>query len=143
MAFTMKPFGFAATARRAAKAALLGVALERLTRETALGLERDIKLRIRAYPIWRTGLYAGSWTTTFLGDSYKVASNVEYGPFQEWGTGRLGAMTHETILPDERPGSFDTTRQGMTARPHVRPAIAAAEPVYRAKADALVRKAVA
>lgn len=143
MSFSLKKFGFAATARRAARASLLGVQMEALVRKTAVRLEADIKRRIIQLHIFDRGAYVGSWTIMHVpGVGYAVYSSIEYGPFQEYGTGRLGMMTYEQFSADEELVTFDESWPGMMARPHVRPAAEQQKKVLERGGRMLVRRAL-
>lgn len=146
VSFSLKKFGFAKTARRAARAAraaLLGVQIEALVRKTAVRLEADIKRRIIQLHIFDRGAYVGSWTIVHVpGVGYAVFSSIEYGPFQEYGTGKLGAMTYEQFSLDEELVTFDESWPGMMARPHVRPAAELQKKVLKRAGQMLVRRAL-
>jgi hypothetical protein len=143
VSFKLVKFGFTEQARRAGRMLFLGVQMEALVRQAALALEGDIKRRVLLLSIFDTGAYGGSWGTSHVpGVGYAVASNIAYGPFQEYGTGRAGAATHETFAEDEPPVHFDPSWPGMEARPHVRPAAAEARKGLEAAGQALVRKAI-
>ncbi len=140
MSLRLTTFGFGALARRAVRASLLGFQMEALVRATALRLEGDVKRRIASYPIFKTGLYGRSWFTTPVAGGYMVATNVFYGPFQEYGTGDAGAALYQRILDEEPAVTFTAGWPGMWPRPHVRPAVAQAKKVLERSGRMLVAR---
>jgi len=54
-----------------------------------------------------------------------ISTNVDYAPYNEYGTGQRGSQTNKSFGPNDTlgAGSFNMSWPGMVARPFMRPAL--------------------
>lgn len=79
---------------------------------------------------------------TDAGITARISTNLDYAPYNEYGTGQRGAQSNLTFKDEDGNISFSSNWAGMVARPFMRPALYNNEAIFREELKANIRKAL-